>query len=188
MNKKLKLKEVVVIAMLSAILGVVFTGLDSIYQPIQAVLGSLGGDMIGGIYFLSALIPAFIVRKPGAALMGSLFTGVMNLLLGSPYGIHIIIASALQGLGAEAIFVMGKYKKFSFIYMALAAVLATSLVTVRDYFIFGFDLYAGMIPMMLAARVVSAIVLGGGFSMALGNALKATGVLSGFNVSYKGSL
>ncbi|MDO7204786.1 ECF transporter S component [Paraclostridium bifermentans] len=57
--------------------------------------------MIGGIYFLSALLPAFIVRKPGAAITGSLFTGIMNLLLGSPYGIHIIVASALQGIAVK---------------------------------------------------------------------------------------
>lgn len=185
MTKKIKLKEIVVVAMISAILGVAFTGLDSLYRPIQTILGPLGGDMIGGVYYLSALIPAFIIRKPGAALMGSLFTGVMNLLLGSPYGINIIVASTLQGVGVEAILAISKYKKYSFLNMALASVLAAVLVTLRDYFIFGFDLYAGMIPMMLGARVVSSIILGGTLAMSIGNCLKATGALSGFGISAK---
>lgn len=185
MSKKIKLKEIVVVAMISAILSVVFTGMDSMYQPIQSIFGPLGGDIIGGIYYLSALIPAFIVRKPGAALVGSLFTGVMNLLLGSPYGINIIVASLLQGVGVEVILAISKYKKYSFVNMALAGVLASILVTARDYFVFGFSLYAGMIPMMLVARVISSIILGGALSMVIGNGLKATGVLTGFNISSK---
>lgn len=185
MTKTIKLKEIVVAAMISAILGVVFTGIDSIYQPIQAALGPLGGDIIGGVYYLSALIPAFIIRKPGAGLMGSLFTGVMNLLLGSPYGINVIVAAILQGIGVEAILAISKYNKYSFINMALAGVLAAALVSTRDYFIFGFDLYAGMIPVMLVARAISSMILGGFLAMAIGNGLKTTGVLSGFNISSK---
>lgn len=188
MGKTLKLKEIVVIAMISALLSVIFTMLDSIYQPLTAMLGQLGGDLIGGIYFLSALIPIFIVRKPGTALMGSLFTGVMNLLLGSPYGIHIIVASTLQGIGVEAVIAIGKYKKYSFVNMALAATLATILVTMRDYFIFGFGLNADIIYLRIAARIVSAMILGGVFSVILGNTLKATGVLNGFNIENKKSI
>ena len=185
MKETLKLKEVVVIAMISALLSVIFTMLDSIYQPLTAMLGELGGDLIGGLYYLSALIPIFIVRKPGTALMGSLFTGVMNLLLGSPYGINIIVAAILQGLGGEIIFAIGKYKKYSFINMALAGALATILVTVRDHFIFGFGLNADMIYIRIAARIVSAMILGGVFSTMIANTLKATGVLNGFKIESK---
>lgn len=183
MNKSLKLKEIIAVAMISAILGAVFTGIDSLYQPLQALLGPFAGDIIGGLYFLSALIPAYIVRKPGTGLMGSLFTGVMNLLLGSPYGIHIIIAAALQGVGVELILAAGKYKKYSVLSMACSAILATLLVTTRDYFIFGFDLYAGMIPVMILIRIASAAILGGFLSVIITKALKATGVLNGFNIS-----
>lgn len=183
MENKLKLKEIVVIAMLSAILGVVFTGMDSLYQPIQNILGPLGGDMIGGIYFLSALLPAFIVRKPGAAITGSLFTGVMNLLLGSPYGIHIIVASALQGIAVEIVLSLGRYKSYSILSMALSAMLATIFVTTRDYFVFGLNLYANMMFIMIVIRLISAAVLGAGLSMILGNGLKSTGVLNGFRIN-----
>lgn len=185
MNNTLKLKEIVVIAMMSAIIGVVFTMLDSIYQPIQAIFGQLGGDIIGGLYYLSALLPIFIIRKPGAAFIGSLFTGVMNLLLGSPYGIHIIVAATLQGIGVETILAIGKYNNYSVVYMSLAAVLGAGLVSLRDYFVFGFDLYAGMMPAMIVARIISAIVLGGVFTVLLGNGIKATGVLGGFKIEEK---
>ena len=183
MKNKLKLKEIVVAAMISVIMGVVFTFIDSMYQPIQALLGPLGGDSIGGLYYVSALLSIYIIRKPGSALMGSLFTGIVNLLLGSPYGIHIIIASALQGIGVEIVMAITRYKKYNFVTMALSSLLAALLVTCRDYFIFGLDLYAGMIPLMLLVRAVSAVILGAILSIGLGKPLNATGVLRGFAIN-----
>ena len=115
--------------------------------------------------------------------MGSLFTGIVNLLLGSPYGIHIIIASALQGIGVEIVMAITRYKKYNFVTMALSSLLAALLVTCRDYFIFGLDLYAGMIPLMLLVRAVSAVILGAILSIGLGKALNATGVLRGFAIN-----
>ncbi|MCS4525334.1 ECF transporter S component [Clostridium botulinum] len=39
MKQTLKLKEIVVMAMLSALMGVVFMGLDSVYQPLTTIAG-----------------------------------------------------------------------------------------------------------------------------------------------------
>ncbi|NFC99727.1 ABC transporter permease, partial [Clostridium botulinum] len=50
MKETLKLKEIVVMAMLSALMGVVFMGLDSVYQPLTTIAGPLGGDIIYGVY------------------------------------------------------------------------------------------------------------------------------------------
>lgn len=181
----MKLKEIIVIAMLSALIGVVFTGLDSLYGPLQALAGPVGGDFIYGLYLVSALLGMYVVRKPGAGLMGSLFTGLVNLMMGSPYGIHIIVAALLQGAGVEIGMSLFKYKKFNFMSMGIAAVIAMICVTARDYFIFGFALYASLIPIMLVIRVASSLVFGAGLTMALGQAIKATGVVSGFNIGRK---
>jgi len=186
MKQTLKLKEIVVMAMLSALMGVVFMGLDSIYQPLTTIAGPLGGDIIYGVYLISALLSMYIVRKPGAGIVGSLFTGLVNLLMGSPYGIHIIVASLLQGAGVEIAVATRKYSKFSYFQMSIASILAMILVTMRDYFIFGFQLYPKLIPIMLIIRVVSSIIFGAGLSIALGKALKSTGVLNDFKIS-KGS-
>lgn len=185
MKKTLKLKEIVVIAMISSLIGVSFTAIDSLYQPLQTLAGPLGGDIIYGIYLVSALLSMYIIRKPGAGLTGSLFTGLMNLLMGSPYGIHIIVASLLQGLGVEIMMATRKYENYSFFQMGLASIMAMILVSTRDYFIFGFALYSALIPIMLVLRLVSSLVFGAGFSIVLGKALRRTGVLSGFRINEK---
>ncbi|ABS34002.1 ABC transporter permease [Clostridium botulinum] len=183
MKQTLKLKEIVVMAMLSALMGVVFMGLDSVYQPLTTIAGPLGGDIIYGVYLISALLSMYIVRKPGASIIGSLFTGLVNLLMGSPYGIHIIVASLLQGAGVEIAVAIKKYSKFSYFQMSIASILAMILVTMRDYFIFGFQLYPKLIPIMLVIRVISSIIFGAGLSIALGKALKSIGVLNDFKIS-----
>ncbi|MDO5689140.1 MAG: ECF transporter S component [Tissierellia bacterium] len=183
MKKTLKLKEIVVLAMISVVIGVVFLGIDAIYRPLQAIAGPIGGDIIYGLYLISALLSTYIVRKPGAALAGSLFTGIVNLLLGSPYGINIIVASTLQGLGVELGIALGGYKRYNLFQMSLASIFAMTVVSIRDYFVFGFALYEGLIPIMLVVRVLSSIVTGAGVSMLLGNALAKTGALSGFEIT-----
>ncbi|MGL5379185.1 ECF transporter S component, partial [Clostridium sp.] len=100
----------------------------------------------------------------------------------SPYGIHIIVASVLQGIGVEIVMGISKYKNYSIINMALAGIVATIFVTARDYFVFGLELYANLMIIMIMVRLVSAAVLGGVLSVVIGNALKATGVLNGFKI------
>jgi len=185
MKNNINLKEVVVLAMISVLMGAVFTGLDSIYEPLTALAGPFGGAIIYGVYLISALIPMYIVRKPGAGLVGSLFTGVVNLLMGSPYGIHIIVASTLQGLGVEIPIYFGKYKRFNLLYMSICAVLAMILVTIRDYFVFGFGLYGSLMPAIFIVRTISSIVFGAGLTIAIGKALLSTGVLNGFRIAAK---
>ncbi len=183
MRNKLNLKEIVVLAMISVLMGVVFLGLDSVYQPLQAIAGPLGGDILYGTYLISALLSMYLIRKPGAALTGSLYTGIVNLLMGSPYGIHIIVACLLQGLGVEIGVGITKYKFFTVKTMALSAILAMLMVTARDYFVFGFAYYENLVPIMIGLRCLSSLIFGVGLTIAISNGLKNTGVLSGFMIA-----
>lgn len=67
---KWKTKKVVVVAMVGAVIGVIFTLMDFIYMPLSAVLGVVFMEVAFGIYMLSPLVPMYLVRKPGAAIFG----------------------------------------------------------------------------------------------------------------------
>ncbi len=43
----------------------------------------------------------YLVRKPGFAIFGALVTAGVNLLLGSPYGLQLVLAGFLEGLAVE---------------------------------------------------------------------------------------
>ena len=70
--KKISTKEVVIVAMVAAVIGVIYTLLDFAYMPLSAVLGTVFMELTFGIYLLSASLPMYIVRKPGVAVFGAL--------------------------------------------------------------------------------------------------------------------
>ena len=175
--------EIVVVAVIAIVMGIISLGIDAIYAPLATALGPYGSAVIYGIYFVSSLIPMYIVRKPGASLLGSLFTGIMNILLGSPYGIHIIVAQLCQGIGIEVGCAIFGYKRFDFTPLALGAVMGMLLKTARDYFVFGFGELGPMMPIITVIRCLSAAIIGGVVTILLGQALLKTGVLKEFKIA-----
>lgn len=182
-SEKLTMMEIVVIAVIAVVMGIISLGIDAIYMPLATALGPYGSAVIYGIYFVSSIIPMYIVRKPGASLLGSLFTGIMNILLGSPYGIHIVVAQLCQGLGIELGCAMFKYKRFDFVPLAIGAVIGMLLKTARDYFVFGFGELGSMMPIITIIRCLSAAIIGGFVTILLGKALLKTGVLKEFKIA-----
>ena len=57
MQKKFTTKEVVIVAMVAAVIGVVYTLLDYAYMPLSAALGTVFMELTFGIYLLSASLP-----------------------------------------------------------------------------------------------------------------------------------
>lgn len=181
MQKKFSTKEVVIVAMVAAVIGVVYTLLDYAYMPLSAVLGTVFMELTFGIYLLSASLPMYIVRKPGFAIFGGLVTAGVNLLLGSPYGLQLILAGLLQALGMEVAYALGKYEG-SLKDMAIGAVLSAIFVLCRDGFVWGSPwVYGTAVAVgVIAVRLVSAVVIGIILVKAITAALVKTGVLKGF--------
>lgn len=178
MLKKLTMKDLITIAMTAAVLGVLFTFLDGFYRPITELLGPVFSAVTFGLYAMSALLPGYIIKKPGAALIGSMFASAINILTGSTYGIHVMVAGTLQGLGAEAGYGLRKNKKFDILTYLLTGIFITIFVSLRDYFVFSLGQNpAPIILGTLAVRVVSATVCGFVFNKIIGTALKKVGLL-----------
>ncbi|TJX15375.1 hypothetical protein E9840_02975 [Tissierella creatinini] len=175
--KKMKNKEIVIIAMIAAVLGVLFMFLDTMYSTISMLLGPVLTNLTFGIYALTALLPMVIVKKPGAALLGGFIGAIANILAGSPYGINIVVAGLLQGLGCEIGFYLGKYK-VNLVTLILSGIFITICVTTRDYFIFGLNaLPPTVLIFVIIVRLLSATFIGGYISKAIEKGLQKTGVL-----------
>lgn len=180
MNQKWKTREVVIVAIVAAVIGVIYTLLDYAYMPLAALLGPVLMELMFGIYLLSAALPAFIVRKPGFALFGALVTAAVNILLGSAYGIQIVLAGVLQALGIELAYAIWKYKPNN-LCLIIGGILAGCFVFVRDYFVFGYStLSIWVILGMLAVRFVSAAVIGLLLVKGIRAGLQKAGVMKNF--------
>ena len=181
MEKKIKTKEIVVVAMVAAVMGVIFTLLDYAYMPMSAVLGQVFMEITFGVYMLSPALPMYLVRKPGVAIFGSLVAAGVNLLLGSPYGIQLILAGVLEGIGIEIGYLLGGKYEGNMMNMVIGGILGGLLVFGRDVIFFGtlgnaFPVVAGIVIVRLLSATVVTIVL----VKLITAALKKTGVLKGF--------
>ncbi|MBS5136077.1 MAG: ECF transporter S component [Oscillospiraceae bacterium] len=182
MDKRIKTKELVIIAMVAAVIGVIYTLLDYAYMPLSAFLGTVFMELTFGIYLLSASLPMYLVRKPGIAIFGGLVTAGVNLLLGSPYGLQLVLAGLLQAFGLEIGYaVVDKYQG-SNKNMILGAVLAVCFVFCRDGYFWGtpWSYGAAVAAGVVVVRLLSATVIGIILVKVITAALKKTGVLKGF--------
>ncbi len=182
-DKTWKTKEVVVAAMVSVVIGILFILLDLAYMPLAAVLGATFMEVLFGVYMLSAFLPAYIMQKPGFALFGAVVAAGVNILGGSAYGIQVLLAALLQGVAAEIVFAGRKYK-YSDLTMYLAGILMAVFVFVRDYFVFGYSaMPVSVLLGMMAVRLVSAIFIGTYLTKGISLALVKTGALKNYQVA-----
>ena len=181
MEKKFSTKEVVIVAMVAAVIGVIFTLLDYAYMPMSAVLGTVFMEITFGVYMLSAALPMYLVRKPGFAIFGALVTAGVNLLLGSPYGLQLVLAGVLEGLGVEIAYAIGKYSG-DMKTMVIGEILGAVFVFCRDTFFWGtpWSYGTGIAAGVVIVRLLSSVVIGIVLVKVITAALVKTGVLKGF--------
>lgn len=89
------------------------------YDVLDAVTPGFGG-LITGIWLIGGPIGGLIVRKPGAAILVEVIAASVSAALGSQWGISTLYSGLAQGLGAEIIFALFVYRRFSLTIAALS--------------------------------------------------------------------
>jgi energy-coupling factor transport system permease protein len=181
-----KTRDLIITAVLAVALGILMVVWTAIYEgPGTALLTSLGANLLYGIYFLPGILIPYIVRKPGAALLGSLLAAVVEMMF-TQWGLPGVIYGLLQGLGAEVVFAALGWKNYSLVTLMAASVLSMLFGFVFEYFQYS---YSQLEPLVQAAyvllRIPSALILAGWLGKALGDALARTGVLRGMALTRK---
>ena len=138
--------------------------------------------VISGVWLMPAVIAPLIVRKPGAALFAEIVAATVSALIGTQWGLDVLLSGFVQGAGAELVFAFGLYRAWGPLAAVLAGVGASFGEALHDlpiYFPsdqFGLDFQAGIVTAMVASGTVIA-GLGGWY---LVRALRKAGVLESF--------
>lgn len=174
-----KTKEILIITTVAAVIGVLFTVMDWLYMPLSAVLGSVFMELTFGLYMLSAALPMYLVRKPGYAIYGALVAAGVNLLLGSPYGIQLVLAGLLEGIGVELGYLCFGRHRGNWANLVIGQVLGATLVLCRDAYFFGtpFSLGSVLATAQISVRVLSSVVIGILLIKGISFALHKAGIL-----------
>ena len=184
-----KLKDVLLIAICAVLFGVVYLGCTYVGGVLYGILtpfgmASLGYEPFYGIYFMAGAFGVYVMRKPGAGLIAELLAAVLECLFGNYFGPIIILSGLVQGFGFELIVALKRYKKFDRLTMIEGAVLCSVLTLGYNLVISGYNQIAvPVLALMLAVRIVSAIVFDGVVTPLLVDGLVKAGLLKGYAVA-----
>lgn len=177
------LRETLIVAVLGAVFGVMYLGWVQVWLVLQAIFGPVTMDVVMGFWFIVSIIAAAIIRKPGAALVSEVLAAAIQVLLGSPAGLLLLLTGLVQGAGAEAVFAATRWRRYTVpVLMAAgmgAAVFSFAYTWVR--FDYG-SLAPGLLVAMFVLRLASGALLGGLLGHLIVRGLYRTGVLSGLAI------
>ncbi|MBU5246771.1 ECF transporter S component [Bacillus sp. FSL K6-1012] len=178
--KSWKVKEIVIMSVISIVFGIVYLVFTHFGNVLAGMFGPIAYEPIYGIWFIVSVIAAYIIRKPGAALVSETIAALVECLLGNPSGPMVIVIGIVQGLGAEAVFLATRWKAYSLPVLLLAGMGSSVSSFIYDFFVSGYAAYSpGYLLIMLVIRLVSGAVLAGLLGKAVSDSLAYTGVLNG---------
>lgn len=178
--------DIVVASVLGVAIGLVFWAWNTLgyawFTVMDGLTPGLGGIAVG-IWLLGGVVGGLVIRKPGAALLVEVVAAIVSMLIGNVWGVSTLFSGIVQGLGAELIFALFLYRRFTLPVAVLAGVGAAVAAWV-------FEFFYGSSPnilktlefnlIYLGTLIVSGAVLAGAVGWALVRALAATGALNRF--------
>jgi energy-coupling factor transport system substrate-specific component len=171
-------RDIVIIAVIAAIAGVVNTGVGNIWYLANTSMGPLGGALLQGAFMWAYILVMWLVRKPGAALLVGVIESTVEVLLGNAAGIGTLGWGISQGLAIEGVMAISGYSKFGLLAALCAGAAASQFGTIWTSILYGWDPTTSK-DVWLAAPInlVSGVVLSGLLGYLLAAALARTGLI-----------
>lgn len=177
------LRDILIVAVLGAVFGVLYLAWVQVWLVAQAIFGAVTMDVVMGFWFIVSIIAAAIIRKPGAALLSELLAALVQVLLGSPAGLLLLVTGLVQGAGAEAVFAATRWRDYRLPVLMAAGVGAAVFSFAYTWIRFDYGALApGLLVAMFVLRCLSGALLGGLAGHLITQALYRTGVLSGLGI------
>ncbi|MEJ5946092.1 ECF transporter S component [Pseudokineococcus basanitobsidens] len=173
--------DIVVCAVVAVAAGVVLWAWGAASNTVGAPLAFLPplAAVLNGGYLLPALLGGLVVRRPGAALFAEVVAGLVSMLIGTQWGVTVLVWAVVQGLAAELGFALLGYRRWGLVAALLAGALAGVAVGLMDT-TFSYPAWElGYKVVYLVLSVVSGLVLAGALAHVVVRALARTGALSG---------
>jgi len=150
--------DIVVAAVLGVAAGVVFWAWGIAWTPLSALLTFTPGleGLLNGLWLFAGVLGGLVIRKPGAAVFVELLAAVVEMALGSQWGVMNIVSGVVQGLGAEVVFAITLYRRGS----SWIAVLAGAGTGVAEGILDSLVSVAGYAPEAKLVYIASTIVSG----------------------------
>jgi energy-coupling factor transport system substrate-specific component len=174
--------DIVVAAAIAIAFGVVFWAWNQVWAAATPAFVALppAQNILYGVWLAPAVLAGLIIRKPGAALFTELVAASVSAILGSQWGLDTLVSGALQGLGAEVVFFVARYRVWTVLVAVIAAVGTALAAWLHDTPLYYADLGLDAQLVILVFMALSAVIIAGVGSWLLMRSLVQTGVLAQF--------
>jgi energy-coupling factor transport system substrate-specific component len=169
----------VVTAVLGVAFGVVFWAWGNLAWPALGFLGPLQ-NLLYGPWLVPAVLAPLVIRRPGSGLFAEVVAASVSAVLGSQWGVIVLLYGLVQGLAGELPFLATRYRSFGWPVVIAAGILASAAAWILDWVFYYAAVDLGTQLVVGALMAVSGIVVVAGGSMFLARALRDAGVLEGF--------
>ncbi len=171
-------RDIVIIAVIAAIAGVVNTGTGNVWYLANSSLGPMGGALLQGAFMWAYILVVWLVRKPGAALILGIIETAVEVLLGNASGIGTIGWGVSQGLGVEIVMALTMYGHYDILTAICAGAASSQLGTVWTAMLFGWDpAFASDVWLAVPVNLISGAILSGVIGFLLARAIGRTGLV-----------
>ena len=174
--------DIVVASVVAVAVGIIFWAWSLGYAGISALTAAfppLAGLYTGG-WLIAGVLGGLIIRKPGAAIYCEMLAAAVSGVLGTQFGLSVLLSGFLQGLGAELVFLVFLYRRFSLPVALLAGLGSGLLLGLSENILYNVE-WAGQWKLLyVLLTAVSGAVLAGGLSWLAVRALARTGALAPF--------
>ena len=174
--------DIVVASVIAVAVGVIFFAWSAGYSGIAAVTTAyppLAGLYTGG-WLIAGVLGGLIIRKPGAAIYCEVLAAAVSALIGTQFGVLVLVSGLIQGIGAELVFALFLYRRWN-IGVALLAGLGAGLALAISENIMYNALWALDYKLMYGFfAAISGVVLAGLLPWLATRGLAKTGALSAF--------
>lgn len=176
--KRLKLSDILITIVIALVFGIIY----KLWGPVYNIFKPFGlhiGDVIYGMWFIAGTVAVLLLRKPGVALLAETAAASGEFLVGSEYGLSVLLYGIVQGLGTELMFAVFGYKRYTAFVAALGGIAAAVGSLVMDA-AYGYvmDLALWNLLLLIGARVLGGFLIAGILAYFLVEALEKTGVTS----------
>lgn len=176
--------DIVVASVIGVAAGLIFLLWNIGYLGPKALLEPLTPGLQGlldGPWLFAGVLGALIIRKPGAAIYTETLAAVVSALVGNTWGGFLTIEAGLvQGLGAELIFLVFFYRRWSLPVAILAGAGAALAGGINNLILWFAGADALFTTVYLLSTVLSGAVIAGAGSWLIARGLAATGALDRF--------
>ena len=174
--------DVVVASAIAVAFGVVFWAWGNLWNAVQPAFTGFppAQGFMYGVWLMPAVLGALVLRKPGAAIYVELVASIVSALLGTSWGLSVVMYGLVQGAAAEIVFAMTLYASWRLHTALLAGALAGGAAALLDLVLYYADWSGGYQLTYAALLAASSAVVAGLGSWLLVRALARTGVLAPF--------